>query len=78
MEKSKEELIGKLVFDKEGAALGEIKGFLEGNINEKPDLVLVEPNEEIDFSNVYRSNTEGDMILPLENVSKVRDILVLE
>ena len=77
METFKKELIGKIVMSGEGIPIGIIKESLLDKNTGDVKSILIEPSKDINISN-YKLNNQGRIILPFENISHVKDIVIIE
>lgn len=77
MDLTKKELIGKTVMSEEGIPIGIIKKSLRDTNSGEVTSILLEPSNEIDISN-YKKNNHGRIILPIENISPVQDVIIIE
>jgi sporulation protein YlmC with PRC-barrel domain len=77
MELLDEKLIGKMVLSEEGIPIGIIKKCLIEGKTEISGSILISPSKEIEVRD-YKSNTEGDIIIPLSKIMPIKDILIFE
>jgi len=77
MELSENDLIGKTVMSETGVSIGVIKKCLMESNAEDSGVILVSPSKGIDIFN-YKTNTQGDIVIPLSNIAPIKDIVILE
>jgi sporulation protein YlmC with PRC-barrel domain len=77
MELSEDELIGKTIMSEKGFSIGVIKKFLKESKAGDSETILVSPSKEIDIID-YKTNTQGDIIIPLDSITPIKDVVILE
>lgn len=76
MRKFATELRGKTVMTNDGQILGMIENFIMDTRSGKVMDVLVIPAEEIE-TRLYKTDTEGRLILPFQGMKAVKDVVVV-
>jgi sporulation protein YlmC with PRC-barrel domain len=77
MELFREKLIGKTVLSEEGITIGIIKKCLIEGSTKISGSILISPSKEIEVQD-YKSNTEGEIIIPLSRIKPIKDVLIFE
>ena len=77
MDLSEEELIGKTVLNEKGIPIGVIKKCLIESNAEDLGSILLSPSKDIEIRD-YKSNIEGDIIIPLSRITPIKDVLIFE
>ena len=77
MKKFVSELRGKTVMTNEGQILGMIENFVVDTITGELQHVLVIPAEEVEVR-LYRTDAQGKLILPFNEMKAVRDVVVMD
>ena len=77
MDLSEDELIGKTVLSEKGVPIGVIKKCLIESNAVDSESIIVSPSKEIEVRD-YKSNTEGDIIIPLSRITPIKDVLIFE
>lgn len=77
MDLSKEGLIGKTIMSEKGVTIGVVRKCLIENNAEGSGSILVSPSKEIDILD-YKTNTQGDIIIPLSSITPIKDVVILE
>jgi sporulation protein YlmC with PRC-barrel domain len=77
MKHSKNSIIGKTVMSETGVPIGIIKKSLVDSISGKITSLLIDPSHTIDLTK-YNQNKQGDIVLPIDFISPVRDVFVFE
>jgi sporulation protein YlmC with PRC-barrel domain len=72
-----EELIGKTVLSEKGIPIGVIKKCLIEINAEDSRSIIVSPSKEVEIRD-YKSNTGGDIIIPLSRITPIKDVLIFE
>lgn len=70
------ELKGKTVMTNDGQILGMIENFVIDSTTGDIQHVLVVPAEEIE-TRLFRTDTQGRLILPFAEMNAVRDVVVM-
>lgn len=71
------ELRGKTVMTNDGQILGMIENFIVDTITGELHHVLVIPAEEIE-PRLYKTDAQGRLVLPFQNMRAVRDVVVMD
>jgi sporulation protein YlmC with PRC-barrel domain len=71
------ELRGKTVMTNEGQILGMIENFIVDTSTGELHHVLIIPAEEIE-PRLYRTDAQGRLVLPFQNMRAVRDVVVMD
>ncbi len=77
MRKFATELRGKTVMTNEGQILGMIENFIVDTSTGELHHVLIIPAEEIE-PRLYRTDAQGRLVLPFQNMRAVRDVVVMD
>ena len=77
MKKFISELRGKTVMTDEGQILGMIENFVVDTVTGDLQHVLVIPAEEVEIR-LYRTDAQGRLILPFNEMKAVRDVVVMD
>ena len=77
MDLSEDKLIGKTVLSGKGISIGVIKKCFMGSNTKDSGSILVSPSKEIDILD-YKTNTQGDIIIPLSSITPIKDVVILE
>ena len=77
MKKFVSELRGKTVMTNEGQILGMIENFVVDTVTGELQHVLVIPAEEVEVR-LYRTDAQGKLILPFNEMKAVRDVVVMD
>ncbi len=77
MKKFVSELRGKTVMTNEGQILGMIENFVVDTVTGELQHVLVIPAEEVEIR-LYRTDAQGRLILPFNEMKAVRDVVVMD
>jgi len=76
MRKFATELRGKTVMTNDGQILGMIENFIMDTRSGKVLDVLVIPAEEVE-TRLYKTDTEGRLILPFQGMQAIKDVVVV-
>jgi sporulation protein YlmC with PRC-barrel domain len=71
------ELRGKTVMTNDGQILGMIENFIVDTSTGELHHVLVIPAEEIE-PRLYKTDAQGRLVLPFQNMRAVRDVVVMD
>jgi sporulation protein YlmC with PRC-barrel domain len=71
------ELRGKTVMTNDGQILGMIENFIVDTTTGELHHVLVIPAEEIE-PRLYKTDAQGRLVLPFQNMRAVRDVVVMD
>ncbi|UCE38169.1 MAG: PRC-barrel domain-containing protein [Thermoplasmata archaeon] len=71
------ELRGKTVMTNDGQILGMIENFIVDTATGELHHVLVIPAEEIE-PRLYKTDAQGRLVLPFQNMKAVRDVVVMD
>jgi sporulation protein YlmC with PRC-barrel domain len=77
MKLTENKLIGKTVMSKKGLSIGIIKECLINEKNVESESILVSPSEEIQLFD-YKINSQGDIIIPMNDIIQIKDVVILE
>jgi sporulation protein YlmC with PRC-barrel domain len=77
MKKFVTELRGKTVMTNDGKILGMIENFVVDTVSGQLLHVLVIPAEEIE-PRLYKTDTQGRLVLPFTKMRSVRDVVVMD
>jgi sporulation protein YlmC with PRC-barrel domain len=77
MRKTKNNLIGKTVMSENGILIGVIKKSLVNTGSGEITSFLITPSRKID-SKEYKKNKQGEIFLPVDCISTVKDIVIFE
>ena len=70
------ELIGKTVMTQDGQILGMLNNFMMDTRSGKIADVLIAPAEEVE-TRLFKTDTEGRLILPFQGMKAVKDVVVM-
>lgn len=70
-------LRGKRVISSEGEELGDIDGIVADIKSGSLQHVLIRPVENVD-PRLFKTDSEGRLVLPFSNIKSVKDIVVVE
>jgi sporulation protein YlmC with PRC-barrel domain len=77
MQTKKDDFIGKTVMNKEGLVIGKIKDIqIASDVNEIK-TISVESSEDIN-SQAFTVNEQGDIVIPFQDLTRVKNIFVFE
>ena len=77
MKRFASELRGKTVMTNDGQILGMIENFIVDTSTGELHHVLVIPAEEIE-PRLYKTDAQGRLVLPFQNMRAVRDVVVMD
>ena len=71
------ELRGKTVMTHDGHILGMIENFVVDTVTGELHHVLVVPAEDVE-PRLYKTDAQGRLVLPFQNMSAIRDVVVMD